>query len=84
MLGLALAFPNAYYWASIHFDIPEITLLHVSALFVMLGIGADDIFLMIDSFDHTKIVFSNDGGEKRDERQVLRERMKAAYRKAGR
>ena len=55
MLGLVLAFSTAYYWVAWHFDIQQITLLHVSGLFVMLGIGADDIFLMVDSFEHTKL-----------------------------
>ena len=96
MLGLALAFSTAAYWVSFHFDIPQITLLHVSALFVMLGIGADDIFLMIDSFDHTTIEFSSfntdeipnveadDGLEDTvDGPTIIRRRMKSAYTKAG-
>ena len=59
MFGLVLAFSTAYYWVAVRFDIQQITLLHVSSLFVMLGIGADDIFLMIDSFEHTKLEFNN-------------------------
>ena len=55
VLGLILSFSSAYYWCLIHFDISEITILHVSSLFVMIGIGVDDIFLMVDSFEHTKI-----------------------------
>ncbi|CAJ1939029.1 unnamed protein product [Cylindrotheca closterium] len=55
MLGLILAFTTSYYWCTAHFGIPEITLLHIAGLFVMLGIGADDIFLMVDSYEHAKI-----------------------------
>ncbi|KAL3919166.1 MAG: hypothetical protein SGILL_003889, partial [Bacillariaceae sp.] len=92
MLGLILAFAASYYWASIHFAIQSPTLLWVAGLYVMLGIGADDIFLMVDSFEHTKVLV--DGNEERsggtdanDAREakldVLRDRMKKAYQKAG-
>ena len=57
MLGMVLAFSVAYYWVSAHFLIHDITLIWVAGLFVMLGIGADDIFLMVDSFEHTKLEF---------------------------
>ena len=60
MLGLVLAFSVAYYWVSAHFMIQDITLIWVAGLFVMLGIGADDIFLMVDSFEHTKHEFKAD------------------------
>lgn len=58
MLGLILAFSASYYWCTAHFGIPEITLLHVSGLFVMLGIGADDVFLMVDSYEHAKVALA--------------------------
>jgi hypothetical protein len=57
MLGMVLSFSVSYYWVSSHFTIQNITLLWVAGLFVMLGIGADDIFLMVDSFDHTENEF---------------------------
>jgi len=60
MLGMLLSFSVSYYWVSTHFSIQNITLLWVAGLFVMLGIGADDIFLMVDSFDHTKNEFLDD------------------------
>lgn len=62
MLGLILAFSVSYYWVSSHFVIQDITLIWVAGLFVMLGIGADDIFLMVDSFDHTKHEYEEDAG----------------------
>ena len=54
MLSLILSFFAAYYYVSAHFAIENATLLWVAGLFVMLGIGADDIFLMVDSFEHAK------------------------------
>jgi predicted RND superfamily exporter protein len=80
MLGLLLSFSTALYWCSAHFAIQEITLLHVSGLFVMLGIGADDIFLMVDSFDHKKLMEYDVDADGEDN---IRQRMKAAYSQAG-
>mmetsp|Transcript_12433 Transcript_12433/g.22288 ORF Transcript_12433/g.22288 Transcript_12433/m.22288 type:complete len:1070 (-) Transcript_12433:102-3311(-) len=93
MLGLVLAFFVSYYWSSVHFAIHNATLLWVAGLFVMLGIGADDIFLMVDSFDHTKVECDRTDDNEDDcvneqEKQairlkILRERLEKAYRKAG-
>jgi hypothetical protein len=92
MLGLVLAFTASYYWASVHFAVQSPTLLWVAGLYVMLGIGADDIFLMVDSFEHTKIdLYGNEAsnsscgmdGNKNRMLDVLRDRMQRAYRKAG-
>mmetsp|Transcript_25610 Transcript_25610/g.70502 ORF Transcript_25610/g.70502 Transcript_25610/m.70502 type:complete len:1784 (-) Transcript_25610:395-5746(-) len=100
MLGMVLAFTVSYYWLSMHFFVKDITLIWVAGLFVMLGIAADDIFLMVDSFDHTKNEFEEiidngitdvksgdshpDDQEKAHAKiEVLEERMKVAYSKAG-
>ena len=99
ILGLVLAFSVAYYWVSAHLLIQNVTLIWVAGLFVMLGIGADDIFLMVDSFDHTKHEFeeesfqdfeisrgdhnSNDTTKEDRKIEILRQRMKVAYKKAG-
>lgn len=60
MLGMVLAFSVSYYWLSVHFFVKDITLIWIAGLFVMLGIAADDIFLMVDSFDHTKHEFDEE------------------------
>lgn len=98
MLGLVLAFSVSFYWVSAHFLISNITLIWVAGLFVMLGIGADDIFLMVDSFEHTKYDFQqtetdgtttihrddNDEHNAMNEKlEILQKRMRVAYRKAG-
>eukprot|EP00536_Pseudo-nitzschia_multiseries_P001619 jgi/Psemu1/317629/estExt_fgenesh1_pm.C_210005 len=100
MLGMVLAFSVSYYWLSVHFFVKDITLIWVAGLFVMLGIAADDIFLMVDSFDHTKYDFEetesarftdvNSGDSDLDDQEktdakidILRERIKVAYAKAG-
>jgi predicted RND superfamily exporter protein len=84
ILGLLLAFTTSYYWCLVHFDIQEITLLHVSGLFVMLGIGADDIFLMVDSFEHAKVKLGSEhSSESNDSSEMIRRRMRWAYSTAG-
>lgn len=93
MLGLLLAFTTSYYWCAMHFGVQVITLLHVSGLFVMLGIGADDIFLMIDSYEHAKVELAkgsnqngrNDVDENSAGRDLerIRSRMLWAYSTAG-
>jgi hypothetical protein len=91
MLGMILSFSVSYYWVSAHFSIGDITLLWVAGLFVMLGIGADDIFLMVDSFDHTQNEFQDDEAKNDDNNVVdnqetkdaLRKRMESAYSRAG-
>jgi energy-coupling factor transporter transmembrane protein EcfT len=74
MSSLILSFFAAYYWVAAHFAIQNATLLWVAGLFVMLGIGADDIFLMIDSFEHAKITDgiddNNDESNELDNAQV--------------
>eukprot|EP00957_Ditylum_brightwellii_P144626 11017576-Ditylum_brightwellii.AAC.1 len=74
MTGLILAFPTAYYWYYVHFEIKQITVLTVSALFVMLGIGADDVFLMVDSYWQAPVILGPNAHPA--------DRMKWAYRKA--
>lgn len=85
ILGLLLAFTTSYYWCLNHFAIPEITLLHVSGLFVMLGIGADDIFLMIDSYEHAKVELEQEelDGDQPLNLEKVRRRMLWAYSTAG-
>eukprot|EP00529_Nitzschia_sp_RCC80_P015053 CAMPEP_0113497914 /NCGR_PEP_ID=MMETSP0014_2-20120614/30874_1 /TAXON_ID=2857 /ORGANISM="Nitzschia sp." /LENGTH=702 /DNA_ID=CAMNT_0000391865 /DNA_START=77 /DNA_END=2182 /DNA_ORIENTATION=+ /assembly_acc=CAM_ASM_000159 len=61
MSSLILSFFAAYYYVSAHFAIENATLLWVAGLFVMLGIGADDIFLMVDSFEHAQSTGENEG-----------------------
>lgn len=68
--------------------------MHVAGLFVMLGIGADDIFLTIDTFHHTKVDHTinnerSDGTTSEpqccpsEESDIIRRRMISSYRTAG-
>lgn len=88
VLGLVLSFTSALYW-QYHFDFNELTAMHVAGIFVMLGIGADDIFLTIDSFEHSKLDFLKDSkGERLSEEHlseppIIKNRMILAYKTAG-
>eukprot|EP00569_Conticribra_weissflogii_P002690 CAMPEP_0171333544 /NCGR_PEP_ID=MMETSP0878-20121228/4072_1 /TAXON_ID=67004 /ORGANISM="Thalassiosira weissflogii, Strain CCMP1336" /LENGTH=2008 /DNA_ID=CAMNT_0011834491 /DNA_START=127 /DNA_END=6153 /DNA_ORIENTATION=- len=88
VLCLVLAFTSALYWCEHHFVFKELTMMHVAGLFVMLGIGADDIFLTIDTFDHTKVEYTDDSNSKShlrsyEEPDAIRERMITSYKIAG-
>lgn len=86
--GLVLSFTSALYW-QYHFDFNELTAMHVAGIFVMLGIGADDIFLTIDSFEHSKLDYLKDNNgerlckERLSEPTVVKNRMILAYKTAG-
>jgi len=88
VLGLILSFTTALYW-QYHFDFNEMTALHVAGLFVMLGIGADDIFLFVDSFDHTKVDYidSHDDSKGLESRLhqpgIVKKRLVSSYKTAG-
>ena len=88
VLGLILSFTTALYW-QYHFDFSEMTALHVAGLFVMLGIGADDIFLFVDSFDHTKVEYVNAQDDKKEletrlhQPGIVKKRLISSYKTAG-
>jgi len=88
VLGLILSFTTALYWQN-HFDFSEMTALHVAGLFVMLGIGADDIFLFVDSFEHTKVEYINAQDDNKElETQlhhpdIVKKRLISSYKTAG-
>jgi len=98
VLGLVLSFTSAMYW-QYHFNFDQLTAMHVAGIFVMLGIGADDIFLTVDSFEHTKVDFrsrmirderhSGDGVTGRqyvpnlNDPDIVKQRMVSSYKTAG-
>jgi len=97
VLGLVLSFTSAMYW-QYHFNFDQLTAMHIAGIFVMLGIGADDIFLTIDSFEHTKVDFmsrirderrSGDGVTGREyvpnlnDPEIVKQRMVSSYKTAG-
>ena len=82
VLGLVLSFTSALYWQH-HFDFTDLTALHVAGIFVMLGIGADDIFLTIDTFEHTKVGLAVGQHGDADHPDSIKQRMVSSYKTAG-
>ena len=61
MTQLALAFPCAYYvlYRIVGWTEP-LHILNALSLFVMMGIGADDLFLIVDAWKHAKTKYPLD------------------------
>ena len=49
MYGVIIAFPTAFYFFFVQFGFKDMVLLNFVALFLLLGIGADDIFVLYDT-----------------------------------
>jgi hypothetical protein len=56
MLHIILSFPFAYFFLQVFLDIGGMGLLNFMALFIILGIGADDIFIFVDAWKQSAIV----------------------------
>lgn len=56
ILEILLAFPFAFYFYNVLFGINLFESLHVMSVFIILGIGADDIFVFVDAW-HQALVF---------------------------
>ena len=83
VLGLVLSFTSALYW-QYHFNFTDLTAMHVAGIFVMLGIGADDIFLTIDTFEHTRVGFMSRIHDKQaDDPEFIKQRLVSSYKTAG-
>ena len=89
VLGLVLSFTSALYWQNF-FEFNGLTALHVAGIFVMLGIGCDDIFMTIDSYKHTEVEYhtqdetsSDSLEESLNGPEIVKKRMISAYKTAG-
>jgi hypothetical protein len=56
MLHIILSFPFAYFFIQVFLDIGKMGLLNFMSLFIILGIGADDIFIFVDAWKQSAIV----------------------------
>ena len=62
VLGVALAFPSAFFFARVAADSPFVSFLTVLVPFVLIGIGCDDAMVMCDAFEASV----GDGGDDGD------------------
>jgi protein dispatched 1 len=65
MLQILISFPSTYFFYRLIFQIEHFGTLQVLAIYVILGIGADDIFVLYDAFMQapTFNAGNNDGGD---------------------
>ena len=61
VLGVALAFPSAFFFVRVTADSPFVSFLAVLVPFVLIGIGCDDAMVMCDAFKAS--VGDDDGGD---------------------
>lgn len=50
MLQILLAFPTVYYVYYVQFGIHNMGIVNLMSLFVLCGIGTDDVFILTDTF----------------------------------
>ena len=76
MLQILISFPSTYFFYRLIFQIEHFGTLQVLAIYVILGIGADDIFVLYDAFMQAPTTFDdNTTGESQDEKLALSKRL---------
>jgi len=59
MAQIVLTLPSALFFYRIVFRIPFFNQLHILAIYLVLGIGADDIFVFVDAWKQSKEHYSH-------------------------
>ena len=75
MASILLSFPAGYAIFYIYFGIKSMMLLNFVALFLIMGIGADDAFVLFDTYSQAEAVLGS--------KSTPVQRMKWAYKEAG-
>eukprot|EP00730_Choanoeca_flexa_P014445 TRINITY_DN6321_c0_g1_i3.p1 TRINITY_DN6321_c0_g1~~TRINITY_DN6321_c0_g1_i3.p1 ORF type:complete len:1019 (+),score=305.40 TRINITY_DN6321_c0_g1_i3:108-3164(+) len=63
MLHVLISFPLAYFFAQISMDFGGMGLLNLMSLFIILGIGADDVFILVDAWKQSGLLIKRGSGE---------------------
>ena len=71
MLQILISFPSTYF-LSFDFQIEHFGNLQVLAIYVILGIGADDIFVLYDAFMQAPTFDDTTTGESQDEISIVK------------
>eukprot|EP00164_Ancoracysta_twista_P001242 GFYU01001629.1.p1 GENE.GFYU01001629.1~~GFYU01001629.1.p1 ORF type:complete len:1046 (-),score=368.07 GFYU01001629.1:102-3239(-) len=53
--NILLSFPFCFFWGRVVFGVTYFSQLNIMAVFVILGIGADDLFVFIDAYQQAKV-----------------------------
>ena len=54
ILSILASLPCAYFIFRVIFGVPSVTILSGTSLFIIIGIGVDDVFVFINTFIHAK------------------------------
>eukprot|EP00038_Savillea_parva_P006417 m.163683 g.163683 ORF g.163683 m.163683 type:complete len:1050 (+) comp12325_c0_seq1:204-3353(+) len=84
MLHIILSFPFSYFFLQLFFQIGSLGFLNFLTVFIILGIGADDIFILLDAWKQSANSFANlpDSATSEERQQYLGERLYWTYRRA--
>jgi hypothetical protein len=73
--GIIISFPAAYYFFFVVMEFRKMMILNFVALFLIMGIGADDVFVMFDAYNQARAALG--------ERSSPGQRLRWAYLEAG-
>eukprot|EP00041_Stephanoeca_diplocostata_P025695 m.678196 g.678196 ORF g.678196 m.678196 type:complete len:1033 (+) comp22804_c1_seq2:366-3464(+) len=86
MLHVILSFPFAYFFMQAIFDIGPMGILNFMSMFIILGIGADDIFILLDAWKQSAHAVKAPASDGADEFEVrmsqLQRRFEWTFRRA--
>ena len=84
MLHILLSFPFAYFFLQLFLDVGALGLLNFFSLFIILGIGADDIFIYIDAWRQSAVFFPRASYDEDDEGETawLEDRFEYSYKRS--
>ncbi|KAA8497986.1 Protein dispatched-like 3 [Porphyridium purpureum] len=74
MLQIVLAFPLTYFIYYFIFRVSYFSSMHMLSIFLILGIGADDVFVFIDAFHQSRVELGKDA--------IIEDRLDWAWRRA--
>merc|ERR1711871_333571 len=79
MLQILLSIPFSFAFYKFVLGIPFFSQMHILTIFLVLGVGADDVFVLNDAWKQSFAAFPKKDGE--DESELLKKRMYYAYKR---
>lgn len=79
MTQIICSLPVALIFYKKLFAIPYFEILHILCIFLVLGIGADDVFVLVDAWRQTEFIVPMEDGETLTSPSYMRRRMNIAY-----
>jgi hypothetical protein len=60
MLHIILSFPVAYFFLNVVLGIRYFDMMNIFLIYIIMGIGADDVFVFMDALNQSKVLFPGD------------------------